>query len=210
MVGIVGSGGVFGVAWGFGCGAGEAGELGGGFADGFGVGVGLGVLCCDVGEGLEGAGAGDCEDELGLVVGDGAEVVEGGLSGGCADVVGDLGDGEAGALCDLGGAEHGVEQVLEQEFVHLPALSWPMCAASRENARMSPNERTGAVMRCRLRTEVDVRGSLLGGDGCHAESEEDAGADIGVPLVAVRVRCDFDEVAADDFLAGLGEGVEEE
>jgi hypothetical protein len=62
------------------------------------------------------------EDEGALVVGDGAEVVEDGLGGWASDPVDDVGDGDAREFGDIGGAEGGVEEVLEEQFVHAPAL----------------------------------------------------------------------------------------
>jgi hypothetical protein len=39
-----------------------------------------------------------------------------------ADLLDDLGEGQAGALGDVQSAEGGVEEVLEEQFVHAPAL----------------------------------------------------------------------------------------
>jgi hypothetical protein len=118
VVGAVGRAGVVGVVRGARRGAGDPRDLGGGLADGLGVGGGGGYLRGGVREGLEGPGVCGGEDEGALVVGDGAEVVEDGLGGWASDPVDDVGDGDAREFGDIGGAEGGVEEVLEEQFVH--------------------------------------------------------------------------------------------
>jgi hypothetical protein len=55
-------------------------------------------------------------------VGDGAAVGEVLARVVGADLLDDLGEGQAGALGDVQSAEGGVEEVLEEQFVHAPAL----------------------------------------------------------------------------------------
>jgi hypothetical protein len=157
VVGVVGIVvvGVVGTVGDLGRGAGDSGELGGGFADGLGVGGGGGLLGRDVREGLDGAGAGGGEDEGGLVVGDGAEVVEDGVGVGGADPVEDLVEAEAGAVGDVEDAEGGVEEVLEEELVHGRIVGGGK-VVPRGNARRSTI----------LRTSVDIGGEIAHRSGC--------------------------------------------
>jgi hypothetical protein len=154
VVGIVVVG-VVGTVGDLGRGAGDSGELGGGFADGLGVGGGGGFLGRDGGEGLDGAGAGGGEDECGLVVGDDTEVVEDGVRVGGADPVEDLVEAEAGAVGDVEDAEGGVEEVLEEELVHGRIVGRGKVVA-RGNARRSTI----------LRTSVDIGGEIAHRSGC--------------------------------------------
>ncbi len=154
VVGIVVVG-VVGTVGGFGRGAGDSGELGGGFADGLGVGGSRGLLGRDDREGLDGAGADGGEDEGALVVGDGAEVVEDGVRVGGVDPVEDLIEAEAGPVGDVEDAEGGVEEVLEEELVHGRIVVRGVVVA-RGNARRSTIQRTS----------VDIGGEIAHRCGC--------------------------------------------